>query len=98
MRQRARYFHIELLTHGNQNKTARIIWALQGRFENGQLKLNKGDWNEQFLEELYLFPNEQVHDDLIDSLSYIDALAKESYFSDFTFDDESVFTDAKVGY
>ena len=94
MRQRAKYFHIELLTHGNQNKTARIIWSLQGRFENGQIKLNKGDWNEQFLEELYLFPNEQVHDDLIDSLSYIDALAKESYFSDFTFDDESVFTDA----
>ena len=98
MRQRARYFHVELLTHGNQNKTARIIWALQGRFENGQIRLNKGDWNEQFLEELYLFPNEQVHDDLIDSLSYIDALAKESYFSDFTFDDKSVFTDAKVGY
>jgi len=98
MRQRARYFHVELLSHGNTKKTSRIIWALQGRFENGQIKLNRGDWNEKFLEQLYLFPNPQVHDDLIDSLAYIDALSKESYFSDFTFDDESVFTDAKVGY
>jgi phage terminase large subunit-like protein len=98
MAQRARYFHIQLLTHGNQNKTARIIWALQGRFENGQITLNRGDWNDQFLDELFQFPDQLTHDDLIDSLAYVDQLANESYFSEFTYDDEAVFTDSAVGY
>ena len=98
MAQRARYFHVQLLTHGNQNKTARIIWALQGRFENGQITLNRGDWNDPFLDELYQFPDKLTHDDYIDSLAYIDQLASESYFSDFVMDDEEIFTDSAVGY
>jgi len=33
----------------------------------------------QFLDELFQFPNHLVHDDLIDSLAYIDQLQQVSY-------------------
>ena len=82
MRQRSRYFRVEELTHGNQKKIDRIVWALQGRFENGRVTLAKGEWNSEFLDQLFQFPNHLVHDDLIDSLAYIDQLAKVAYQSD----------------
>ena len=31
------------LTHGNKNKTDRIVWALQGRFEHGNVTLREGE-------------------------------------------------------
>ena len=83
MKRRARFFRIEELTHGNQKKTDRVVWALQGRFENRYVTLNKGEWNNEFLDQLFQFPNHLVHDDLIDSLAYIDQLAKVAYHSDF---------------
>ena len=83
MKRHSRYFRIEELTHGNQRKIDRVVWALQGRFENGLIKINKGEWNARFLDELFQFPNHLVHDDLIDSLAYIDQLAKVAYHSDF---------------
>jgi hypothetical protein len=74
------------LTHGNKKKTERVIWALQGRFEHGKVTLNEDeDWDE-FRDEFVMFPTPQVHDDLLDSLSYIDQLAVTSYFAD---DDEA---------
>jgi predicted phage terminase large subunit-like protein len=82
MRRNNRYFRIEELTHGNQKKIDRIVWALQGRFENGLVSLNKGEWNHRFLDELFQFPNHLVHDDLIDSLAYIDQLAQVAYHTD----------------
>lgn len=82
MRRNSRFFRIEELTHGNQKKTDRIVWALQGRFENGLVTLNKDEWNSEFLDQLFQFPNHLVHDDLIDSLAYIDQLAKVAYHSD----------------
>jgi predicted phage terminase large subunit-like protein len=82
MKRKSRFFRIEELTHGNQKKTDRIVWALQGRFENGQVSINKGDWNGEFLDQLFQFPNHLVHDDLIDSLAYIDQLAIVSYNTD----------------
>lgn len=83
MRQRNKFFRIEELTHGNKKKTDRIVAALQGRFEHGAITINEGDWNAEFLDELFQFPNPQVHDDLIDSLAYIDQLADITYFYDF---------------
>jgi predicted phage terminase large subunit-like protein len=83
MKRRARFFRIEELTHVNQKKTDRVVWALQGRFENKYVTLNKGEWNNEFLDQLFQFPNHLVHDDLIDSLAYIDQLAKVAYHSDF---------------
>ena len=75
MRKYNTFFRCEDLTHGNKKKTDRIMWALQGRFENGVISLNKGEWNMKFLDELFQFPNDLVHDDTVDALSYINQLA-----------------------
>jgi hypothetical protein len=41
-KRKQRFFRVEELTHGNKKKTDRIVWALQGRFENGYISLNTG--------------------------------------------------------
>ena len=97
MKQEQTFFRIEELTHGNKKKTDRIVWALQGRFEHGNITLNEGDWNTEFLDQLFQFPNHLVHDDLIDSLAYIDQLAKVSYAYDFEEEDYE-YMDAIAGY
>ena len=97
MKQRNTFFRIEELTHGNKKKTDRIVAALQGRFEHGTIKLNRGSWNLQFLDQLFQFPNKQVHDDLIDALAYIDQLANISYYYDFEEDNFEVL-DTIAGY
>jgi len=73
------YPRIEGLTHGGKKKTERISWALQGRFQNGRITLKKGSWNKKFTDQLLDFPNPMVHDDLIDSLAYIDQIAVTVY-------------------
>jgi predicted phage terminase large subunit-like protein len=100
MKQRSRYFRVEELSHGNQKKVDRIVWALQGRFENGRVTLNKGEWNGEFLDQLFQFPNHLVHDDLIDSLAYIDQLAVVSYNTDLLdmIDNEYEPMDIIAGY
>lgn len=97
MRRTGSFFRIEELTHGNKKKTDRIVWSLQGRFEHGQIKLNKGEWNTEFLDQLFQFPNHMVHDDLIDALSYIDQLSKQSYVAEFEEDNWEPM-DSLVGY
>jgi len=97
MKSGQRFFRVEELTHGNKKKTDRVVWALQGRFEHGQIELNKGDWNAQFLDELFQFPNTLVHDDLVDALAYIDQLAKVSYYYDYEEDDFEIL-DPVAGY
>src|SRR6056300_314274 len=97
MKSKQRFFRVEELTHGNKKKTDRVVWALQGRFEHGQITLNKGDWNMEFLDELFQFPNQLVHDDLVDALAYIDQLAKVSYYYDYEEDDYEIL-DATAGY
>jgi len=97
MKRRNRFFRVEELTHGNKNKTDRIMWALQGRFENGYVTLNKGDWNEKFLDELFQFPDNLTHDDLVDALAYIDQLQKVAYHTDIEIDDYEVL-DVLAGY
>ena len=97
-KRKQRFFRVEELTHGNKKKTDRIVWALQGRFENGYIDLNKGEWNKEFMDQLFQFPNPLVHDDLIDSLAYIDQLAKVPYhYEDFEFDDFEML-DPVAGY
>ena len=98
MRQRGNYFQIQELSHGNKNKVDRIVAALQGRFEHGAIKLNEGDWNVEFLDELFQFPNPQVHDDMIDSLAYIDQLAKVAYVGNFEEQDDFETLDLISGY
>ena len=79
---------VTALSHGGQKKTDRIIWALQGRFEHGRIRLVKGPWNQTFQEQLLDFPNPLVHDDLIDSLGYMDQLAVIDYQDPDTFEEE----------
>jgi len=83
MRRMGRYFRVDLLSHGNKKKTDRIVWALQGRMENKRITLNKGEWNAMFMDQLFQFPSPLTHDDLIDSLAYIDQLATVAYPSAF---------------
>ena len=83
MRRYNRYFRIDEVTHGNQKKTDRIVWALQGRFENGKVTLNYGEWNNEFIDQLVNFPNSQLHDDLIDALAYIDQIQVVDYFVEY---------------
>ena len=97
MKKNQRFFRVDELTHGNKKKTDRIVWALQGRFEHGTIVLNKGKWNTQFLDELFQFPNQMVHDDLIDSLAYIDQLANIAYTTDY-YEEEYQLLDAHAGY
>jgi len=85
MRKNNIYAHIHPLTHGNQNKTDRVVWALQGMFEHGRISLNsegmqaKNAWQLQFMDEYLMFPTKNVHDDLIDSLSLIGQMAITTY-------------------
>lgn len=79
MRRRGYYPRIEEMTHGNTKKIDRIVWALQGRFEHGRIKLRKAAWNTEFVDQLLQFPNSLVHDDLVDSLAYVDQIAVPDY-------------------
>ncbi len=97
MKQRGRFFVVEELTHGNRKKTDRIMWALQGRFENGQITLGQGEWNSRFMDQLFQFPDPLTHDDLVDAFAYTDQLAKVAYNYDFEIDDLEVL-DAVTGY
>jgi len=98
MKRKQRFFRVEELTHGNKNKTDRVMWALQGRFEHGWVTLNRGNWNETFLDQLFQFPDPLTHDDLIDSLAYIDQLAKVAYSLDAYEEEEYEFLDEHTGY
>lgn len=80
MRRTHRLFRIDLLSHGNNKKQDRILWALQGRFEHGQIKLKRDkEWNATFVDEASAFPSQLVHDDLLDALAYIDQMAIVPY-------------------
>ena len=99
MRRTSRVFRIELLSHGNQKKADRILWALAGRFENGYVKLRKDNkWNLTFIDEASNFPSSLVHDDLIDALSYIDQMVTVPYRNQEEFEGEWVPIDAVSGY
>ena len=97
MQRKNKYFRIEELTHGNRAKTDRIMWSLQGRFEQGRITLNTGDWNEKFLDQLFQFPDTLTHDDLVDALSYIDQLQSVIYETDIEVD-EYEYLDDIAGY
>ncbi|MDG1950376.1 MAG: phage terminase large subunit [bacterium] len=97
-RKHGKYFRVEELTHGNKKKADRIMWALQGRFENGVISLNKGEWNARFLDQLFQYPDPLTHDDLVDSLSYVDQLAVIPYGIHEFIEDELEILDITAGY
>ena len=80
MRRLSIYPRIEPLTHGGQKKTERIVWSLQGRFENGRITFKKGaPWVKKLETQLLDFPNPLAHDDLPDALAYVDQLGQAVY-------------------
>lgn len=87
MRKNNRYFRIEELSHGNKNKTDRILWSLEGLMENGLIRFNKGDWNAPFMDELFQFPDRLTRDDMVDALSYTGQLANLTYTAEWEYDD-----------
>jgi predicted phage terminase large subunit-like protein len=97
MKRNGRFFRVEELTHGNKKKTDRVMWALQGRFENGFVSINKAEWNNRFLDQLFQFPDPLTHDDLVDALAYIDQLAQVAYHYDYEIDEHEVL-DVISGY
>ena len=97
-RQYGRFFNVQELTHGNRKKTDRIMWALQGRFENGLVTLNKGEWNTKFLDQLFQFPDPLTHDDMVDSLAYIDQLSEVIYIDEGFYETYDEPLDEIAGY
>jgi phage terminase large subunit-like protein len=69
------YLNVFPLRHGNQKKYDRVQWALQGRAKRGLVTLNKGPWNQTFLEQAVDFPSRLSHDDLLDAVAYLDQVA-----------------------
>lgn len=103
MRKNNIFFHIHPLSHMNQKKNDRIIWALQGMFEHGRVILNeegkndRNSWQSVFLDEYLMFPTRDVHDDLLDALAYISQMAVTTYATD-DMDDEVEVLDVVVGF
>jgi len=79
MRARGRWVNITDVTHGGKRKQDRIVWALQGRMEHGRIKLRKADWNSHFISQMLDFPSPLAHDDLLDSLAYIDQVSVSDF-------------------
>jgi hypothetical protein len=85
MRKNNIHFYIHRLSHGNENKNDRIVWALQGMFEHGRILLNEegkdhpDSWQRKFVDQLLLFPTKGVHDDMVDALAYIAQMAVTTY-------------------
>ena len=79
MRARGRWVNITDVTHGGKRKQDRIVWALQGRMEHGRIKLRKADWNVPFISQMLDFPSPLSHDDLLDSLAYIDQVSVSDF-------------------
>jgi len=98
MKRHSFFFRVEELTHGNQKKTDRIVWALQGRFENGLITIKQAEWNSQFIDEISQFPDPLTHDDMIDALAYVDQLAKVAYAGNFEELDDYEELDEVAGY
>lgn len=89
---------IEPVTHGGKKKVERISWSLQGRFEHGRIKLAKGPWNRKLITQMLDFPNPMAHDDLIDSLAYIDQIAVSNYSNLYNHEDEWEPIDIIAGF
>jgi len=79
--------HVVALRHMGQRKVDRIMWALQGRFENKRIKFIKADWNKHLIDQLMDFPSPLSHDDLPDALAYIDQLGGTVFTDDVIIDD-----------
>ena len=97
MRTKSRWVNITDVTHGGKRKTDRITWSLQGRLEHGKIKFRKADWNDHFISQMMDFPSPQSHDDLLDSLAYIDQVSVADFAGSIELDEWEPM-DAIAGY
>lgn len=97
MRRYGVYIRVQELTHGNQKKTDRITFALQAKFEHGQITFNEDeDWTE-VKKQLSMFPSPNSKDDRIDALAYIAQIAVVTFSSHYEEAEHEVL-DAYIGY
>lgn len=83
MRRFGVFINVQELTHGNQKKVDRITYALQAKFEHGQITFNEAeDWTE-VRKQLSMFPSPTSHDDRIDALAYAAQLATVTFASHY---------------
>jgi len=98
MRTEGRWVTIIELRHGGKKKTERITWSLQGRMEHGQISFNPDrDWRD-FKSQLLDFPNHLAHDDLLDSLAYIDQVSVADFAHSIELSEEWRPLDNVAGY
>jgi len=98
MRTEGQYLHIYELRHGGKKKTERITWSLQGRMEHGQITFNEDkDWRE-FTSQMLDFPSRLSHDDMLDSLAYIDQVAIADFSYSIEVEEDWQPVDEVAGY
>lgn len=98
MRRLGRYITPHELKHGNTKKLDRIVWALQGRAQRGQIKIVEGAWNQWFLDQCADLGDPLSHDDGPDALAYADQLASTVWAESDEFDDMWAPMDLISGY
>jgi predicted phage terminase large subunit-like protein len=98
MRSEGRWVVITDVTHGGKKKADRIAWALQGRMEHGKITFNKGHWNRDFESQLLEFPTSGTHDDMVDSLAYIDQVSVADFMHTIEIGEEWQPFDEIAGY
>jgi predicted phage terminase large subunit-like protein len=99
MRTQGRWVVITDVTHGGKKKADRITWALQGRMEHGKITFNRNsDWNSELETQLVEFPSKGTHDDIIDSLAYIDQVSVADFMHTIELEEEWEPYDDVAGY
>ena len=99
MRTQGRWVVITDVTHGGKKKADRITWALQGRLEHGKITFNRNtNWNAELETQLIEFPSKGTHDDIIDSLAYIDQVSEAQYKHTIEIEEEWEPYDDVAGY
>ena len=99
MRTQGRWVVITDVTHGGKKKADRITWALQGRMEHGKITFNRNsNWNAELETQLIEFPSKGTHDDIIDSLAYIDQVSVADFMHTIELEEEWEPYDDVAGY
>ena len=99
MRTQGRWVVITDVTHGGKRKADRITWALQGRLEHGKITFNRNtNWNGELETQLIEFPSKGTHDDIIDSLAYIDQVSVADFMHTVELEEEWTPYDDVAGY
>jgi len=98
MRTENKWLSLIELRHGGKKKIDRITWSLQGRMEHGQITFNPDkDWK-HFKSQMLDFPNKMAHDDLLDSLAYIDQVSVSDFAHSIELEEEWSPVDDIAGY